>query len=287
MQLTMEAVDAGGRKWLTKKYHQAAKEDQYTGTALGDREVYQFLYNKAANDLAAFRRNLTPEQIEEIRTVSRMEFAADLAPDAYGDYLATDRAGNQEVVRLPADDDPFLERIEMVRQRDGMFVDTLNQYYEGFYVNIWDAYESFRQYNRAELIALRKLEEEAFIRTVGGILMIAAGIALAQQPDFSAATGVLVVAGGQVMMGGINLSEQKNIHAEAIQELSDSFGNDLVSTVVELEGKQYELTGTVEQQYDQWRGLLQQIYLEETGFDPDTTRFGNSATPPARRSGDP
>ena len=287
LQLTMEAVDASGRTWLSKKYHQQVTEEQYTSTALGEREIYQNLYNTAANDLAAFRRNLSPAEIEQIRLVSRLQFAGDVAPDAYGDYLETNGAGRNVIMRLPADDDPFLQRIEMVRQRDGMFVDTLNQYYEGFYVNIWDAYENYRQYNLAELVALRKLEEEAFIRTVGGILMIAAGIALAQQPDFSAATGVLVVAGGQVMMGGINLSEQKQIHAEAIQELADSFGTDLQSTVVELEGKQYELTGTVEQQYDQWRGLLRQIYLEETGFDPDTTRFGDATTAPARAPGDP
>jgi hypothetical protein len=37
---------------------------------------------------------------------------------------------------------------------------------------------------------------------------------------------------------------------------------------MEFEGKQYELTGSAEEQFKRWRELLRQIYFEETGFEP-------------------
>ena len=35
---------------------------------------------------------------------------------------------------------------------------------------------------------------------------------------------------------------------------------------IKLEGKQYELTGTVGEQFETWRRLLRRIYLEESGL---------------------
>ncbi|MCP3906386.1 MAG: hypothetical protein GY715_22425, partial [Planctomycetes bacterium] len=77
------------------------------------------------------------------------------------------------------------------------------------------------------------------------------------------------LAGGQIMVEGFNVSEQVNIHAAAVEELAETFSNDIQPTVVELEGKQYELVGTAEEQYATWKELLRQIYAEETGFAID------------------
>jgi len=74
-----------------------------------------------------------------------------------------------------------------------------------------------------------------------------------------------------VIISGFNVSKEAEIHASAIKELSESFGNEMEPVVVEFEGKQYELTGTAEEQYKRWRELLHEIYLAETGFDQDLT----------------
>jgi hypothetical protein len=81
--------------------------------------------------------------------------------------------------------------------------------------------------------------------------------------------GLLVVSGGQVFMSGINLSKQAEIHSAAIAELSESFGADMEPVNLELKGQTYELTGTAQEQYRQWRELLRKIYFQETGFGPD------------------
>jgi hypothetical protein len=37
---------------------------------------------------------------------------------------------------------------------------------------------------------------------------------------------------------------------------------------MEFEGKQYELTGSAEEQFTHWKKILRQIYYAETGFEP-------------------
>jgi hypothetical protein len=73
-----------------------------------------------------------------------------------------------------------------------------------------------------------------------------------------------------VMVDGFNISKQAEIHRVAIQELSESFGSEMKPVVMEFKGKEYELTGSAEEQYKHWRELLRKIYYEETGFEqPD------------------
>jgi hypothetical protein len=79
----------------------------------------------------------------------------------------------------------------------------------------------------------------------------------------------MIVVGGQVFVQGLNISREAEIHSAAIKELSESFGSEMQPVVMEFEGKQYELTGSAEEQFKRWRELLKQIYIAETGFDPD------------------
>jgi hypothetical protein len=60
--------------------------------------------------------------------------------------------------------------------------------------------------------------------------------------------------------------EEKRLHAEALEELSASFDEEVEPLVVEMEGTQHRLTGTAEIQYEEWRELLRQLYEAETGF---------------------
>ncbi len=76
----------------------------------------------------------------------------------------------------------------------------------------------------------------------------------------------LILGGGAILYDGINISKQAEIHRMAIQELSESFGNEMKPVVMEFQGKKYELTGSAEEQYRHWRELLRKIYYEETGF---------------------
>jgi hypothetical protein len=77
----------------------------------------------------------------------------------------------------------------------------------------------------------------------------------------------LIMVGGAVFIDGWNVSKEAQIHSAAIEELSESFGNEMQPITMEFEGKKYELTGSAEEQFKRWKELLHQIYLAETGFD--------------------
>ena len=55
--------------------------------------------------MVEFYGKLDPEDIREIREISRLKFAAGLVPSAFGDYLATNRKGRVKIEKLPARDD--------------------------------------------------------------------------------------------------------------------------------------------------------------------------------------
>ena len=78
----------------------------------------------------------------------------------------------------------------------------------------------------------------------------------------------MVIIGGQVFISGWNISKEAQIHSAAIQELSESFGDEMQPVTMEFEGQQYELTGSAEEQFKHWKELLRQIYFAETGFTP-------------------
>jgi len=61
-------------------------------------------------------------------------------------------------------------------------------------------------------------------------------------------------------------SEQVQIHEAALTELADSFGTGMKPHHINLSNRTITLTGTVEEQYAQWRTLLADIYRNENGL---------------------
>jgi hypothetical protein len=271
--LKINVIDATGKTWFRKNYKAEATTNSYAGIQISQKDAYQDLYNAIANDMADFKNKLSAEDIKKIRTVSKLKFAANFAPDAFKGYLTKDPKENFTINRLPAADDPMMDRLLKIREREYMYVDTLNEYYEEFYTNMWPSYENWRKLNQTERKAMRKIKREALTRQLIGALLIAGAIA-AGSSDSSSATAIqagLIIVGGQVIISGFNVSKEAEIHEAAIQELSESFGSEMKPVVMDFEGKKYELTGSAEEQFKQWRELLRKIYYAETGFEPDTT----------------
>ena len=281
-------TDATGKKWLTRTYEQEAGDFQYSNTAVGKKDAFQNIYNTIANDMSKYKQKLSPEDIKKIRTVSKLKFARDFAPEAFGDYLKESRKKNLTINRLPADEDPMMDRLMRVREREYMYVDTLNEHYELFYNEMWPSYEEWRKLSLEEQKAIRKIKREARMRQIVGALLLIGAIAMSQgdSNNTAAIQAGMVVAGGQVIIDGFNISREAEIHSAAIEELSESFGNEMKPVVMDFEGKQYELSGSAEEQFKHWRELLRKIYRAETGFDLNTeaveeTNESETSTPEA------
>ncbi len=278
--LQVEARDATGRLWFDRKFGADATEASYENLQPGQKDPFQDLYHAVANSLAEYRERLPPEQVRTIRTVSKLKFAQEFAPDAFGSYLTADRKEITHVKRLPSDDDPMMKRIMSIRERESMFVDALNGYSDNFYNGMWPAYENWRKANLTERVAMAKVKRDSYLRMAAGVALVALGVLVGTSGDYSAPIlgGTMVLLGGQVFVSGVNISSQAEMHRTAIQELSESFDNEMKPLILEYQGKTYELTGSAEEQYRQWQDLLRQIYYAETGLDDGTSSQSKGAS---------
>jgi hypothetical protein len=130
MSMRVSVSDSTGRQWYTKEYEQAISQFSYDPSQRQQNDPFQILYNNIANDLLEWRqKNISEVDITEIRTVSEMLFAKRFSSQVFDSYLAQNRNGVYQITSLPSDDDPLLQRIRDIRERDFMFIDTVQDYY--------------------------------------------------------------------------------------------------------------------------------------------------------------
>jgi hypothetical protein len=270
LELEISARDATGKEWFRRTY---SKEVDYTQYLRIDREgedVFQPLYNTIANDLAKLRAKLERGEITEIRRVASLRFASDLAPDAFDGYL--EQNGERfNLARLPAADDPMYQRVQAIRDRDFLLIDTLNGHFDNFTREMEQPYTDWRRARSEEAAKLRALEREAMKRKLLGVAAIIGAIAIeasgnGNRAGSSVARDVLILGGAYTFKTGMDKSSETGIHRDAIIELDESFSVEARPLVVEVEGETHELTGSAEMQYVKWRALLKRIYESETGF---------------------
>ncbi len=271
LELVITAQDATGFEWFRHSYEAEATLEDYQQTAATGRDVFQALYNTIANDLAQYRMTLSQSEVTNIRRVAGLRFAADLAPDAFDGFL-DEKDGAFSVQRLPAEGDPMVGRINAIRERDFLLVDTLNGHFDNFHAEMQEPYFQWRKTRLEELEAMREIERQARNRKLLGAAAIIGAIAIEAMGGDStrASTGslrnMMILGGAYAIKTGFDKDSEATIHQDAVEELGESFTAETQPLVVEVEGETHELTGSAENQYQQWRGLLRRIYATETGL---------------------
>jgi hypothetical protein len=274
--LDVSVSDATGRVWIAnKRYESAADTGSYkTDASLKARDPFQNVYSQIANDMVTARDAFGAEARRDIRRVTELRFATDIAPQAMLGYLARDDKGMIKVARLPANDDPYTQRITRIRERDGGVVDTVDGYYANFSEQMRDSYGSWRRTSFEEIEKETRARNQARTRTFLGAAAVLASVFVpgqCQQYDYncrrieSAARTAGAIGGTAAVLSGLKKYSDAKIHAQQLKELSQTFQGEVAPQVVDIEGRTLRLTGTAEEQYREWRALLRQLYLEETG----------------------
>lgn len=267
LELLVKVQDSSGKNWYTKKYTDVASKYSYDTSLPNRTEPFQALYNQISNDILTYYRQLDANQIKTIRVITELKFAREFSTDAFGDHLGIDKKGRYFITRLPADDDPILLRVRQIRERDYMFVDTLQEYYASFVRQMEQPYLEWRRAYYEENKALQEVKKQSRNRIIGGALAVLAGI-LAQGVDSNTARTAGVVgigAGVGAVMSGLNKKEEAKVHAEALEEISASMDAEMEPHNMKLENRTVTLSGSVNEQYGQWRQILKDIYAAETG----------------------
>ena len=276
LELEVRAVDAVGRVWIDDKiYSGEADLGSYkTDAALRARDPFKNVYVQIADDLLQARERLSATDRRDIRQIAALRFAQDLDPRSFGGYLVEGKDGLIKVNRLPASDDPALARVEKIRERDTVVIDTLDGYNEQFSEGLFDSYAGYRRTSREAIEKEDKARAQATTRTVLGAAAVLASIFVSSQcgsADYNcqriedAVRYGGGVGGVAAVMSGIKKFEDAKMAAQEVKELARSFENEAGSQVVEVEGRSLKLVGTAEEQYREWRRLLAAIYAEETG----------------------
>ncbi|MCB1679579.1 MAG: hypothetical protein KDI16_12930 [Halioglobus sp.] len=267
LRLHITARDSRGYVWLDRDYTGNASRYAYQMTTRRSQDAFQAVYNTIANDLLQHLEQLRPAERREVRLVSELLFARSFSPDAFDGYLDQDRKGRYRVQRLPAASDPMLQRVQAIRERDQMFVDTLQDYYAGFSGAMTPPYQEWRKMSYEEVVALRELKAQSTRRLIAGGVAILAGIAGAGSNDRSARTAgsVAILGGGYLLKSGLEKRNEAQIHVQALEELGMSLEAEITPQVIELQDRTVLLTGNAEDQYAQWREILADIYRAEIG----------------------
>lgn len=268
MILQVKVTDATGLVWIDKEYEEVVSQYNYDPRMSRDRDSFQGLYNRIANDILAYRQeNMKSEELVNIRTVGRLKFAQSFAPQVFDQYLATDRRGITTVARLPAANDPILARIDSIRERDYLFIDALQDHYGNYYRQMEGPYTTFRKMSYEEVMKYDKLRSAARRNAVLGVAAILGGLAATQSSNgavrYSSLGGLF--GGGYLIKDAFNKRDEAQMQVESLAELGNSLEAEIAPQTIALEERVITLSGTVEAQYAQWREILADIYANEVG----------------------
>ena len=243
LALKINVHDASGRLWLDKVYVDETSQSDYPVAAGGD--PYIDLYHQVANEMLALKQRLSSKELRNIRQVGMIRYAASLSPEVFADFLTRTEGGTYMLARLPAKDDPMMARVDRIRNQEYLFIDTVDEQYATLYDEMAPTYNLWRQFGREQAIYRKGYEDRATSRERRG-----------RRGTFSA------------MEQTYDAYKWSKIHEQDLDELALGFNNEVAPTVMEVSGKVFRLNGTLDSQYTEWRDILREIFVLETGLTP-------------------
>lgn len=132
--ITLQAIDARGHEWVTATYT--------------TQEHYDHLFDGFIEDLETVLGGLDDRTLREIVGLSLMRYSAALVPDAYGDYFESLPDGTYRLLRLPAEADPMMARIERVRSVEYVMTDAVDEKFRELHDEVDAVYDIWREYRR-------------------------------------------------------------------------------------------------------------------------------------------
>ena len=262
LELRIQAKDATGRIWLDRLYYDRSDSEGYlpprTLRRVSEQEMSQIeepfldIYEQISNDVLAARNQLTTQDLETIANVALLVYAEDLSPDAFGYMLNTDTDGQRTLASLPATDDPMLQRVQDMRTRHHLFIDTVDEYYQALHDQTRAPYMIWRSYSSEQLVEEQRVREreqgqgERQERE-------------ADQSRYSSTSGYLT------LTQRYDRYRWSKIYQQEYQELAAGFNREAAPAILELNRQVHGLNGTLEEQYSQWRRILRELFSLENG----------------------
>ena len=231
------ASDSTGRTWLNKVYSGEATENAALRHPELGPEPFDPLYEEILRDLAALYASLSPAQINQIKVLAQLKYAASLSPEIFSPYFNVDENGVYDITRLPAQNDPNMQRIRDVREHEYLFIDVVNEKYYSFFVNIKPVYDLWRSYRR------QQQADETYVR------------GLKADNDYKLRRGSY-----WALRESYDNYRWVKMEQQYLDDLQERFRNEIQSTDITLKDSLYRLNGALADQYAQWKKILKELY---------------------------
>jgi hypothetical protein len=227
LQLRFHVTDASGRIWL---------DEVIDGSEQG-------LFDAFAAKLLAARGGRDGKALTNIIEISQLRYAQQLAPAAFDAYLERAADGTFNIRRLPASDDPMLERVKRIRGVEYVFTDAIDAKFRELSTDIADVYAVWREYRGK--FAQYQADELARISNVKNS---------APRGSFEAISSHYE-----------NYKWDRQAQQEQ-EKWAIGFENEMGPTIARIEARVAELDGWVADRYDEWRRILAEMFELENEF---------------------
>ena len=229
--LHIRAVDARGHVWVDRNYSGGTDN--------------QYLYEEIAASLLAARSILNSKALADVIEISLLRYARILAPAAFGDYLQENPDGTFTIRRLPASNDPMVERIERIRGVEYVFTDAVDAKFRELSADVETVYDLWREYRRK----YNQFQREESLRV--------------QTFESDAERGSY-----ESILERYEHYKWDRQAAEEQEKWAVGFENEMGPTITAIEERVAELEGWVEERYAEWQRILAELFELETAL-PD------------------
>ncbi len=273
--IALTVIDTSGEEWMDKSFKHEVSEGFYKNYRKKGRDPYDPVFTEAADAIVALLKKRSPAELHELQYLADLRFGAYLVDNTFAEHMTT-RNGRVTLISKPSDADPMWKRARAIRVREQLFIDGMQQNYQGFYRTMDESYLQWQEASFLERQLKSEADSKALMQALGGVLLlglaVTAGVAASnsKNPNPAIATGAVAsgVAGAWMLSKSFKSREEAILHRDAINELGESVNLEFAPRVVEFEGQVVELHGNAKQQFAQWRAFLQEIHQQEK--TPDT-----------------
>jgi len=241
LDLRIRAVDASGRVWLDTEFGGAAT-DNYAkpdneSSAQGNRQ----LFDEIAESIRLARAQLNNKALADVAEISLLRYGDQLAPSVFGNYLDRAADGTFTIRRLPARNDPMLDRIRRIRGTEYVITDTVDAKFQELHTEIASIYDMWREYRRK--VVEYQMENARWAQDT--------------KPD--APRGSY-----EAMKSRYDNYKLERIATQEQDSLAVAFNNEVGPTIEAMEVRVAELEGWVDMKYAEWHRLLEELFEVET-----------------------
>jgi len=272
VKLTVSVLDSRGKRWGKQSFsHQVSVGFSRDKTNEG-KDPYGPIFLQIADYVYKLLISKTEAEKQTIKSVTDMRYAQLYAPEVFSRHLKLRKTWNgkyeYDLVSLPSDNDVMAQRIEPLRIKDQLFIDRLQTQYEGFSAKSETSYRAWQKETLPEIIALKKARRERNAKVGAAAVLGTLAILLSKNSSSKAGeigTTVGLLASAAFASSAMNKNAELKVHKESLDELGESLDIELSPQVMEHNNQTVELTGTANEQYQQWKAYLKKIYeLEKT-----------------------